>query len=344
MLFFSKLTDDENELNHLTKIFTIAPGSVVIVFIIAVIGISVGVGVGGEEGPTAQIAAILGLVLCGTCFLLTWGFLLKERPATNTRREGQSLLTEGFKQIYRTTKKLYHTNTALLWFYAAVALGDVKPLTTVALTFLSSQQQFTSTDVGVAAITMLVATIPGALLSSWACRKLNPVRSSVLALICMMIITFCASAFLTGPNQKPQTYAVVACWGIMGGWKVASTYMLVAAILPEGQDAELMGFYLFADTSLSWCPPLIFTAMNEAGMSERAGLASITVFFFLGLVAYWKMGRYEDCVKAANRLVQVDPEVDSVAIDEEQDDPPLVIVPTVGTNHSETPDHHDEDA
>ena len=64
-----------------------------------------------------------------------------------------------------------------------------------------------------------------------------------------------------------------------------------------------MGFYLFADTCLSWAPPLFFTAMNEAGVSERIGLSSITIFFMGGILALWKMGSYDDSVKTANRLV-----------------------------------------
>lgn len=81
-----------------------------------------------------------------------------------------------------------------------------------------------------------------------------------------------------------------------------------------------MGFYLFADQSLSWLPPLVFTAINEAGLSERVGLASITVFFMLGLIAYWKMGSYDACVKTANRLV-VPPSAALMAISEDDCEP-----------------------
>ena len=68
-----------------------------------------------------------------------------------------------------------------------------------------------------------------------------------------------------------------------------------------------MGFYLFADQCVSWLPPLVFTAMNEAGVSERLGLSSIVIFFALGLLAYWKMGSYDDCMTKANRLVSMPP-------------------------------------
>lgn len=216
------------------------PGLNNIIFIVAVIATTVALDVSDDEGASARIASIFGAVVLGAYFLVTWGFLMKPRPALNTLEEGQWMLTQGFKQIYRTTTKLYRTNISLMWFYVAVSLGDVKPLTGIGLTFLSSQQQFDSFDVAIAALIMLFSVVPGAIFSSWVCRKVNPVRSSVLAVICMSVTTWAAAIFLTGPNQKLQTYAIVTCWGVVGGWKVTSTNMLVAAIVPEGQDAELV--------------------------------------------------------------------------------------------------------
>ena len=213
-----QLTDNEEELNDLTKAFVAVPGVTDIAFIIAVMGIAVMLGVDGDEGATAQIAASLGVVVIGLFFVIAWVFLLQARPAANTLEAGQSIVTAGFKQIYHTSKTLYRTNVALLWFYVAVALGDIKPLTSIALTFLSSQQQFTSMDVGIAALTMFVTVVPGAVLSGWVCRKINPIRSSVLSLLCMTVVTLLASAFLTGGGQKLETYLVIACWGVVAGW------------------------------------------------------------------------------------------------------------------------------
>ncbi|CAB9526856.1 Major facilitator superfamily [Seminavis robusta] len=319
--YLPDLTDSEEELNDFTKTFTAVPGGFIIVFIIAVIGASVAFDVAGEEGPTARIAALFGVIVVAISLFISWGFLLKERPSLNALEEGQWRLTAGFKKIYLTAGRLYRTDMPLLWFFIAVALGDVKPLTGIGLTFLSSQQQFTSTDVGLAAIIMLVSAIPGAVLSAFMCRKFNPIRSSMLSLVIFSMTTIAASIFLTGPNQKPQTYVIVGCWGVVGGWKVTSTLMLVAGIIPEGGDAEYMGFYLFADSGLSWLPPLIFTAMNEAGMSERLGVSVSTVIWYvLGIGAYFMMGSYDDLIQRANRLEA--PEKEHMAAISEHGDSP----------------------
>lgn len=239
--YLPELTDNEEELNDLTKVFVAGPGVTVIFFIIAVIGLAFAFGVDSKDGPTAQIAAALALIFICVAFGFAWGTLLGERPAANTLKEGEWLATAGFKQIYQTLKRLYRQDSCLLWFFLGIAFGDVKPLTSIALSFLSDQQQFSSAEVGYAAIIMLLCTVPGAALSAFFSRRINPIRSSMLALV-LMTVTTCIGAFvMTGANQKLRSYLIVACWGAFGSWKLTSTNMLVAAILPStGQDTELM--------------------------------------------------------------------------------------------------------
>jgi predicted MFS family arabinose efflux permease len=240
-------------LNNITKVSFVIPGLANLFFVAGVIGISMALGIEGEVA-TARVATIMAVVVMGTCFSLTWGLLMQPRPALNTLKEGEHIVTQGFKQIYRTIKRLYRTNISLLWFYLAVALGDFKPLTGVALTFLSSHQQFDSVDLGIAAMVILIGSIPGASVSSFMCRKVNPVRSSVICLICFIVVTLSASIFLRSPEQKVGTFVVVALWGIVGGWKITSTNMLVAAIIPEGQDAELVGWCCCVFTQKQFFP------------------------------------------------------------------------------------------
>jgi MFS-type transporter involved in bile tolerance (Atg22 family) len=300
-------------------------------YVILVIGTAEAFGMNGNEGATARIAAIYGATVLCVILGLTWGVFLKEPPTLKSEEQVGSPATAGFVQIHRAIPKLYRTNVALFWFYVAVALGGFRPLTSIALTFLTSQQQFTSLEVGVAALIMAALVIPGAIASSMLCRMVNPLRSSVLSLICMAAVNSMASVFLEQPDQKWQTFLVVACWGMVGGWKHASTQMLMAAIVPKGQDSELIGVYLFADMSLSWLPPLIFTSLNETGFSERLGLSSINAFFVLSLVAYWMMGSYEASVKTTNRLVNTTASIATTAT------PAEVLV-------SNTPEDDDKDA
>mmetsp|Transcript_4091 Transcript_4091/g.7270 ORF Transcript_4091/g.7270 Transcript_4091/m.7270 type:complete len:153 (+) Transcript_4091:115-573(+) len=52
-----------------------------------------------------------------------------------------------------------------------------------------------------------------------------------------------------------------------------------------GQNAELMGIYTFFRQVLSWLPPLVFTILNEEGVQQRYGMATLIVYFVLSFLA-----------------------------------------------------------
>mmetsp|Transcript_2686 Transcript_2686/g.5772 ORF Transcript_2686/g.5772 Transcript_2686/m.5772 type:complete len:117 (-) Transcript_2686:157-507(-) len=87
-------------------------------------------------------------------------------------------------------------------------------------------------------------------------------------------------------------------WGACGGWKYTVERFITITIIPEGQDAELMGMYLFAGQILSWLPPLVFTVMNEAGVSIRISMISLLIFWFVAIVCLQCMGSCDYAVSA----------------------------------------------
>ena len=108
-----------------------------------------------------------------------------------------------------------------------------------------------------------------------------------------------AALILTGPGQQMRTYIVASIWGLGAGWKTMVERFTITQVIPKGQGAELMGFYLFSSQVLGWLPSLMFTAMNEAGVSQRVGLSMLIAFFLGGIVALWMMGPYDDAVRLA---------------------------------------------
>ena len=84
---------------------------------------------------------------------------------------------------------------------------------------------------------------------------------------------------------------------------VNAEWYLSCIIIPKGQDAELMGMYLFAGQALVWLPPLVFTAMNKAGVSIRIGMLSLLLFWNIAIVLLQCMGSYDEAVREANKVV-----------------------------------------
>ena len=63
--------------------------------------------------------------------------------------------------------------------------------------------------------------------------------------------------------------------------------------------AELMGVFLFACQILSFLPPLIFTFLNELGISMQVGMASLAIYFVIGYWGLIQMGDYQMYLQSA---------------------------------------------
>ena len=75
-------------------------------------------------------------------------------------------------------------------------------------------------------------------------------------------------------------------------------------IVPQGQESELAGFYLYCSHILTALPPFIFTVMNEADINLKWGGIHLNIYLFIGLVLIQLMLPWDDCLEAAkeNRL------------------------------------------
>ena len=62
-----------------------------------------------------------------------------------------------------------------------------------------------------------------------------------------------------------------------------------------------MGFFLFSSQVLAWLPPLIFAAMNEAGVDQRIGIATLPIYLIIGIGCLCAMGSYRAALIASGR-------------------------------------------
>lgn len=125
------------------------------------------------------------------------------------------------------------------------------------VTYLTDTLGFSSTENGMAILAMLIGSIPGALVAGKTVKRFNPVRSNRMATLVLAINTVIAAVVLNKPGQQVQAYILFAVWGLGVGWKWTTDRLLASVLIPAGQDAELMGVYLFAGQVLTWIPPLI---------------------------------------------------------------------------------------
>mmetsp|Transcript_28548 Transcript_28548/g.69184 ORF Transcript_28548/g.69184 Transcript_28548/m.69184 type:complete len:507 (+) Transcript_28548:32-1552(+) len=301
--YLPELTDDEMVLNDYTKRYTVAFFSCGVAFLFVTIAITTATGYADNDLVTSQVAMSMAFVINAALLPLAWGRLFKKREPMHTLSEGASLWLAGFVQLYRTGKKIASNYRALKWFYLSIAMSDsgINALATIAITYNTDVLQFSALDNGIVLIVILLGCIPGAFLSKYVTEKFDPVKSSMFALVVLIVATALFAALIVRPKQYVATYLIACVWGVGMGWKWTIDRMMAAVIIPEGQDAELMGFFLFSGQCLSWIPPLVYTAINEAGISQRVGLASLDAYFILSAVCYLLMGGYKQARKEVGR-------------------------------------------
>jgi MFS-type transporter involved in bile tolerance (Atg22 family) len=321
--YLPELTDSEIELASFAQSFTVVNYASMVLYLALVVGISSVSSIRGDLVATAQLGQAVSFGASSILLLFAWGCggepgpttpakrcrfprgLFRTRPAAHGRPESaHSLWTSGFVQVYRTARMLHRSYRALLWFLVSVALVDaaVQSLITIAITYLTDTLEFDSTENGIAVLAMLLGSVPGGFVGGRTIRWINPIRSGILATLVLAINTIVAAVVLTGPGQQLVTYGLALVWGLGTGWKWTADKSLVSSTVPDGQDAELMGLYLFSGQALTWVPPLVYTALNESGAGPRVGIGTLSAYFAAGVVALACMGNYRDAVELAGRV------------------------------------------
>jgi MFS-type transporter involved in bile tolerance (Atg22 family) len=126
---------------------------------------------------------------------------------------------------------------------------------------------------------------PGRRIGQVVALRLDALISAKACTIFFIVLKSLASVLLTDPSDKHLTPTFGICWGFTLGWlyPMHLTFFFTT-VTPTGQETELMSVYLFCGQVLSWLLPLLFTILNEAGVSMSIGLASLNVFFAIRLV------------------------------------------------------------
>ncbi len=81
-------------------------------------------------------------------------------------------------------------------------------------------------------------------------------------------------------------------------------------IIPEGQESELAGFFLYCTQILSWLPPLLFTFMNEADINLSWGGVHLNAYLLAGLICFLFLPKWDICREIAKEENKMKHEVE----------------------------------
>ncbi|KAL3944205.1 MAG: hypothetical protein SGBAC_001702 [Bacillariaceae sp.] len=301
--YFPELTSDHDELTKLAAQFTGVQYGSSVAFLLTMVVLLEAVNTKEEINP-AFLAQEVVIIICCIFFGTSWIKLFHSRSATQNVPENGSLLTSGFRKIYKTGKKILEDHDAIKWVLLSVAFTEAATTTfvTVAITYMTEQLGFEAQENGIAILILLLFSVPGAQIATRITKVFNPIRS-LQACLCLWVVTITmAAVFLKHEGQQTLAYSFAVLWGLALGWTFPTEKTLYVTVIPRGQEAELMGTYICACQVLSWLPPLVFSMLNEAGLSMRLGVTSLAVFMLISFSILFLVGDYEQAVAHAKAV------------------------------------------
>ncbi|MBV5276928.1 MFS transporter, partial [bacterium] len=226
-----------------------------------------------------------------------------KRPKLRDVPPGSNLLTTGFKQLAVTSRVVFRDYSALKWFMIALLFSPEAGsgvFLAIAVTFLTFFVEMNVQEIAIVSIIMLFSNIPGALMSKKMCKVINPLNSFRMAELFFAAMNGFIGIFVTGSTQRDKNlvYLFASLIGISFGWMFPSQKTLTVALIPKGQEFEIMGLISFFGQIIGWVPVFIFTALNEAGVSMRWGVSIISFFLLMSFLCTLGCGSYEDAIKS----------------------------------------------
>lgn len=301
MAYLPDLSHDTIEMGHFTARFMMNQYGIQGIFNLVIIGISFPLKFTNLQ--TAKLAAGVAFAVGGIILGYAWIFLFRERPILRDVPPGANLYTTGFTQLMKTTKNVFRNYRALRWLMIALLFSPeagAGVILTIAVTFLTFFVKMSVKEIAIVSLTMIFANLPGALISKYMCRWVNPLNSFRLAELGFALTNALLCITVTGSTAKDKNlvYMYGALIGVTFGWMFPSQRTLCVAIIPKGQETEIMGLIMFFGQVLGWLPAFVFTAINERGINMRWGLASVSFFLVTSFLCTLMCGSYEDAVKS----------------------------------------------
>ncbi|KAL9186265.1 hypothetical protein ACHAXT_005503 [Thalassiosira profunda] len=299
MAYLPDLTHDLDEMGHYTAHFMMKQYGVQAIFTSILIAVSFTRDFTNLQ--TAKLAAGMATALGVVNMGYAWTFLFRKRPKLREVPEGSNLYTTGFKQLMSTAKVVFKNYRALKWFMIALLFSPeagAGVVLSIAVTFVTFLVQMSVREISIVSLILLITTVPGAYLSKLMCRWINPLNSFRCAEILFAIGNALFAGLVTGSTQRDK-YLVYTFGGILGvalGWMFPSQRTLAVALIPKGQETEIMGLISFFGQIVGWLPAFVFTAMNQNGVSMRWGVSTISWFLLVSCFFTLFCGKFEDAV------------------------------------------------
>ena len=234
------------------------------------------IGTGAEQNVRA-VAPLSGLWLA--VFALPLFFWTPDQPAS-----GQSLgraAREGMATLGQTLRDVQKYRT-IAWFLVASAFyrDGLATLTAFGGLYAAGSFGMSFSEILIFAMMLNVTAGLGATGFAWIDDWIGA-RATILVTLVGLLI-FAGGILLV--HEKSWFWGLSLGLGVFIGPSQAAGRSMLARLAPQGMVSEMFGLYGFTGKAAAFLGPLALGWATLAFESQRAGMATILVFFLIGLV------------------------------------------------------------
>lgn len=238
---------------------------------------------GLEKADAENIRATTLLV--GVWFLV---FSIPLFIFTSDKTKSESTLTSnifnGLKSLIITFKKAKKNIEILKYLIARMIYTDgLNTLFAFGGIYAAGSFGFTLSEIILFGIAINLTAGLGAALFASVDDVIGPKKTILTSLLALSILGIC----LVIVDSKTLFWAFGLALGIFVGPAQSASRSLMARLAPKESRAEMFGLYAFSGKATAFLGPAILGVVTDTLKSQRAGVATIIIFFVVGGIALY---------------------------------------------------------
>ncbi len=228
-----------------------------------------------------------GLWWFGWSFV-TWR-LLRSRDIARVIPPGETYLSTGLKQLWTTFKETAKYPHTIRFLIAYLLYNDgIQTVFAAASVFAAAPLLQGGLGIEQGMLTQVILMIQfvafgGALLFGRIAIRIGAKRALIIGLVVWTVVVIYAYLGLRGESRFLEFWILGGVIALVMGGTQAVSRSLFANMIPPGKEAEFFSIYEVSERGTSWLGPLAFGLVNQIFGSLRPAIASIILFFVVGL-------------------------------------------------------------
>ena len=221
--------------------------------------------------------------------------LLRDRVKPQAAQKPLAVLKKGGSRLVATVGEI-RNHRPMLRFLASYFFYNNAVITIIvfAVAFSSETLGFTTKQSIALMVVMNVIAAPGALAFGWLADRMGAKRTLIATLIMWLLVVAGAQSaawpeLFTAEQAKSVFWGVAALASLCIGAVQATSRSFVGQMAPDGRSGEFYGFMAFAGKGSAILGPLVFGLAADVFDSQRVAVATIGVFFAVGLLLLFRV-------------------------------------------------------